>query len=74
MILLGNSVSTESLNDITDSIRALGSQVPVIRLSDLPAVVDIRYSRMEHELGALIKIIDMRLEQTDEHLFTERVA
>jgi DNA-binding response OmpR family regulator len=74
VVLLGNSLPKESLDDITDSIRALGSQVPIIRLSDLLHVADIHYSRLEHELGTLMNIIDTRLKQADEHIFIKRVA
>jgi hypothetical protein len=72
VVLLGDSLPTESLNDITDSIREFGSEVPVIRLSDLPNVVDIRFP--EHKLSTLMNIISTRLKQAEGHVFTKRVA
>jgi len=61
IVLLGSSLSDQDLNYITRSIRALGSRVPIIRMSELSNVVTRRSSKSSQNSVRLINAIKEQL-------------
>lgn len=72
VVLLGASLSDEITNSITHSIRALGSRIPLIRMSELPNAVK-NPSSFDWESEMLMNAISERL-TTHGYMVSTRVA